>query len=69
MSYETADGKTIRFQANWSEGDPPTIGSAVPVHYAPEWSGQARISILASLFGGTLIIGIIGGLFAFGGIL
>ena len=61
--FETAEGKEIRFQVNWSEGEPPAIGSPVGVRFPKGNPKDARIAGLASLYGGAGILLVIGVIF------
>ena len=69
VSFKTSTGNAVRFQANWSEGDPPPIGSTVPVRYQAQNPKNARISGITSLFGGAGILLLIGFIFAGAGVL
>ncbi len=64
VAFRTDSGVAIEFQANWSEGDPPAIGSTVPVRYHEQNPAQARISGLVSLYGGAVILFLMGAVFA-----
>lgn len=57
------DGTEVRFQASWSEGEPPPIGTEVGVRFPKENPGAARIAGVASLHGGAGILLLLGGLF------
>jgi hypothetical protein len=65
VEFTTASGESIRFQASWSEGDPPAIGTDLQVRYRPEQPADARVAGLSSLFGSTAIVLILA--LAFGG--
>lgn len=69
VSFKTSTGATVRFQANWSEGDPPPVGSTVSVRYPVQNPQKGRISGITSLFGGAAILLLIGAVFAGAGIL
>ena len=69
VEFVNADGGTTRFRANWSEGDPPAVGSEVEVRYNPEWPEDARIGGFFNLFGGALIFLLLGAVFSAGGVL
>jgi len=69
VKFATAEGKEIKFQANWSEGAPPAIGSWVAVRFPQENPEDARIAGIASLYGGAGILLVIGGIFFGAGVL
>jgi len=69
VEYQTGAGQNVQFQANWSEGDPPAIGTIVNVRYSPDAPTAARISSFFSLYGAALILFLIGGVFAMAGVL
>lgn len=69
VEFETPQGDTVRFQANWSEGDPPPIGSEVGVRFPVERPHDARVAGISSLFGGAAIMLLIGTIFGGGGVL
>lgn len=69
VSFQTSTGVNVRFQANWSEGEPPPVGSPVSVRYPAKNPEKARISGISSLFGGAAIIVLIGTVFAGAGVL
>lgn len=69
VAFQTSMGVNVRFKANWSEGDPPPVGSSVPVRYQAQNPENARISGTSSLFGGAAILFLIGAIFAGAGIL
>lgn len=69
VEFDGAQGETVRFQANWSEGDPPEIGSEVGVRYRGERPSDARIAGIGSLFGASAIVVLIGSVFTGAGIL
>lgn len=56
VEFQTSAGDNVRFQANWSEGDPPPVGSSVKVRYPERHPENARISGASSLFGGSGIL-------------
>ena len=64
VAFRTDSGIAIEFQANWSEGDPPAIGTNVPVRYPRQYPEDARIAGFASLYGGAVILFVIGAVFA-----
>lgn len=69
VEFQTTTGSTVRFRANWSEGDPPPVGSSVSVRYPTQYPENARISGISSLFGGAAILFLLGVIFAGAGIL
>lgn len=64
VEFEAPGGRSVKFQASWSEGDPPPIGTELGVRYRIERPEDARVSGLISLFGGAAIVGLIGLVFA-----
>lgn len=68
VRFETSDGGEIRFKANWSEGEPPTIGTEVGVRYPTQSPEDARIAGISSLYGGAGVLLVIGGIFLGAGI-
>ena len=69
VTFRTPTGIDVRFRANWSEGEPPAIGTPVKVRYPPQSPYNARISGLSSLYGGAFILFLIGAVFAGAGAL
>lgn len=69
VEFESPVGEPVRFQANWSEGDPPAIGTEVGVRFRPERPSDARIAGVASLFGGAAIVLLIGTILGGAGVL
>jgi hypothetical protein len=69
VMFSMPDGKEVRFRANWSEGEPPPIGTGVGVRYPRESPEKARITGVSSLYGGAGILLLIGGIFTGAGLL
>ncbi len=63
VSFTGPDGNEVRFEANWSEGEPPPIGTEVGVRFPRTDPQAARIAGLASLYGGAGILLLLGGIF------
>jgi len=64
VAFRSGSGVEVQFQANWSEGDPPAIGTTVPVRYLEDLPQDARIGGFASLYGGAAILFLIGAVLA-----
>lgn len=69
VEFQSADGRVVRFQADWSEGEPPAVGSEIEVLYKSEWPQDARIGGFFNLFGGALIVLLLGAVFSGCGVL
>lgn len=69
VEFESANGRSVRFQAHWSEGSPPPIGTELGVRYRAERPEDARVGGWISLFGGAAIVGVIGLVFVGAGAL
>ena len=69
VEFETPRGEKVRFQANWSEGEPPPVGTELGVRFPDERPGDARVAGVSSLFGGAAIVLLLGAIIGGAGLL
>jgi hypothetical protein len=64
VRFQTAEGKTVQFEAGFRSSPPAyRVGASVPVVYLPEAPERAQIRGFLSLWMGPLIIAFIGSVF------
>lgn len=69
VRFRTADGRMVDFQSTFASNPPSHVtGEAVTILYDPMRPGSAAISGFFSIWLGTLILGIIGGVFVVFGV-
>jgi hypothetical protein len=69
VEFESPRGRKIRFQPNWSEGEPLPVGTEVGVRFADQNPEDARVAGVSPLFGGAAIVLLLGGLIGSAGLL